>query len=293
MPPSRGSVRSGSGLSGSGRTQESHLTNMSRASTLLNDDSGSAHASRGRSGRIQVPDVMMGTLDAFDSTAVNSGAATARSERHLLRELSELKQQYQFAAVQHREDMNIMRSKLTDMQHQLSQANTSRDEAFEAIQTERAVASLRVQESDSAQRQSAKLAQQLREKLQLEEQRSRDLMQTIDSAQKDLEHYKLKLQSLEEEQHVHLQKLLLHEQQQLDFQRQTITAEQTQQKLHHQLQQERQHHQQQTDLLQSQLRQQLQAVQKDLSAAQLSLIDSERQRSDAEAQSNRSAVFII
>jgi hypothetical protein len=289
MPPSRGGSRAGSGLSGSGRTQESHTTSISRASTLLDDDSGAACAPRGRSGRVQVPDVMMGSSDTLDSTVASSSAALARSERHVHRELSDLKQQYQFAAVQHREDMNIMRSKLMEMQQQLSQAIASRDEAFEAVVNERAVASLRVQESDAAQRDAAKLAQQLCDKLHVEEQRARDLMRGVDLAQKDAEHFKHKVALLEQQQQSQIHKLQEYERQQMDFKRQAIVAEQVQQQLQQQQQQQLQHHQQQLDSLESQLQQQLRAAQKELSAAQLALVDSERHRSNAEARANRFA----
>jgi chromosome segregation ATPase len=266
---------------------------MSRASTLLNDDSGGMAAARGRNGRIQVPDVMLGSTDSFDATAMSGGAATARSERHLQRELADLKQQFQFAAVQHREDVNILRSKLMEMQHQLSQAVSARDEAFEAIVNERAVASLRVQESEAAHRDAAKAAQQLREKLQLEEQRGRDLMRALDGAQKDVEDRKQQLKSLEQQQQLNLQKLQLHDKQQLDAKHRAIAAEEAHQQLQQQLQHQHEQHQQQMDSLQSQLQQQLRAAQSEASAAQISLIDSERHRSNAEARANRYAVFIV
>ena len=289
MAPSRGSTRSGSGLSGSGRTQESY---MSRASTLLNDDTGSVVA-RGRSGRIQVPDVMLGSTDSFDVTSMGGGAATARSERHLQRELSDLKQQFQFAAVQHREDVNIMRTKLMEMQHQLSQAVAARDEAFEAIVNERAVASLRVQESEAAHRDAAKAAQQLRDKLQLEEHRCRDLMRALDAAQNDVEDQKQRLKCMEQQQLLNLQKLQQHDQQQLEAKHRAIAAEEAHQQLQQQLQHQHQQHQQQVESLQSQLQQQLRAAQIEASSAQMSLIDSERHRSNAEARANRSAAFNI
>jgi hypothetical protein len=288
-PPSRGSARSGSGLSGSGRTQESHGTNLSRASTHLQDDRAAASASRSRSGRIQVPDVMLGSTDSFDLSAANAGAATARSDRHLQRELSDLKQQFQFAALQHREDVNIMRSKLMEMQQHLSQAVASRDEAFEAIVNERAVAALRVQESEAAHRDAVKLAQQTRDKLQMEEQRGKDLLRAIDAAQKDIDHYKHQLNSLEQQQQLHTQTRKQLEQQQLDSKRFVMAAEEAQHQLKQQLQNQHQQHQQQMDSLQSQFQQQLHNVQSELSAAQLSLTDSERHRSNAEARANRSA----
>jgi hypothetical protein len=293
MPSSRGSARSGNSLESSGRTQESHSTNQSRASTLLNDDAGTASGARVRSGRIQVPDIMLGSTDSFDASgAINAGAATSRAERHLQRELAELKQQFQFAAVQHREDVNIMRSKLMEMQQQLSQASASRDEAYEAVVNERAVASLRVQESEAAHRESSKMAQQLRDKLLLEENRGRDLARAIDAAQKDVEHYKLRFEELEQQQQMQLQKLQQYEQLQLDSKRQAIAAHQTQQQLQLELQNQLQQHQHQMDALQSQLQQQLTSAQNECSASQRSLIDSERHRSSAEARANRSAVFI-
>jgi hypothetical protein len=262
---------------------------MSRASTILNDDSA-APASRGKNGRVQVPDVMMGSSDSFESTAAN-GAAAARLERHLQRELSDLKQQYQFAAVQHREDANIMRSKLMDMQQQLSQAVASRDEAFEAIVNERAVASLRVQDSEAAQRDAAKLAQQLGDKLQREEQRVRDLTRAVESGLKDADILKRKVDTLEQQQQLQLQKLQEYERQQSDSKRQAIAAEQAHQQLQQQLQYQQQSQQQQMDLMQSQLEQQLKAAQSDVCAAQLALLDSERHRSNAETRANRSAAF--
>jgi hypothetical protein len=230
---------------------------------------------------------MMGSSDTLDSTAVSS--TITRSERQLQRELSDLKQQYQFAAVQHREDMNIMRSKLMEMQHQLSQAIASRDEAFEAVVNERAVASLRVQESDASQRDAAKLAQQLSDKLHVEEQRARDLMRGVDLARKDAEQFNHKVVLLEQQQQLHLQKLQEYEQQQMEMKRQAISAEQVQQQLQQQMQQQLQHYQHQMDSLESQLQQQLLAAQKELTAAQLALVDSERHRSNAEARANRSA----
>ena len=292
MPPSRGSTRSGSSLESSGRTQESHGTNHSRASTLLNDDAGAASGARARSARIQVPDIMMASTDSFDASAVNIGAATSRAERHLQRELAELKQQFQFAAVQHREDVNIMRSKLMEMQQQLSQASASRDEAYEAVVNERAVAVQRVQVSEAAHREASKMAQQLRDKLQLEEQRGRDLARAIDAAQKDVEHYKLRFETLEQQQQMQLQKLQQYEQLQLDSKRQAIAAHQAQQQLQQELQNQLQQHQHQMDALQSQLQQQLTSAQNECSASQRSLIDSERHRSLAEARANRSVVFV-
>jgi chromosome segregation ATPase len=234
---------------------------------------------------------MMGSMDSFDASAANTGAATSRAERHLQRELAELKQQFQFAAVQHREDVNIMRSKLMEMQQQLSQACTSRDEAYEAVVNERAVAALRVQESEAAHREATKTAQQLRDKLLLEEQRCRDMARAIDAAQKDVEHYKLRLETLEQQQQVQLHKLQQYDQLQLDSKRQAIAAHHAQQQLQQELQNQLQQHQRQMDALRSQLQQQLTSAQNECSASQRSLIDSERQRSLADERANRSVVF--
>jgi chromosome segregation ATPase len=229
----------------------------------------------------------MGSTDSFDPSAPNGGAATARSDRHLQRELSDLKQQFQFAALQHREDVNIMRSKLMEMQQQLSQATASRDEAYEAIVNERAVAALRVQESEAAHRDAVKMMQQTREKLQAEEQRGRDLMRSLDATLHDLERYKLQNDSLEHQQRLHSQSLQQYEQQQLDSKRLVATAEEAQQQLKQQVQTLHQQLQQQMDSSQSQFHQQLHTIQKELSAAQHALTESERSRSSAEARANR------
>jgi hypothetical protein len=207
------------------------------------------------------------------------------------RELSELKQQFQFAALQHREDVNIMRSKLMEMQQQLSQAVASRDEAYEAIVNERAVASLRVQESEAAHRDAVKMAQQARDKLHLEEQHGRELMQSIGAAQKDLELYKRKVNALEQQQQLLLLTQQQFEQQQLDSKRLVSAAEEAQLQLKEQVQILQQQHQQQMNSSHSQFQQQLCTVRNELSAAQLALVESERNRSSAEARANRSDLF--
>jgi hypothetical protein len=98
---------------------------------------------------------------------------------------------------------------------------------------------------------------------------------------------------MEQQQLLNLQKLQQHDQQQLEAKHRAIAAEEAHQQLQQQLQHQHQQHQQQVDSLQSQLQQQLRAAQIEASSAQMSLTDSERHRSNAEARANRFAAFNI
>jgi hypothetical protein len=129
-----------------------------------------------------------------------------------------------------------------------------------------------------------KLVQQLRDRLQLEEHREQDLVREKDAALKDVDSLKLQLEAAKQKEQEHLLKLQQHEQWQLDAEHKALAATQAQQQL-------KQQHQKQMDLLQSQLQQQLQAAHSEASAAQLSLVESERLRTSAEARANRFACF--